>query len=208
MELYASTMEELVKYYWRKQHPQENISLNLASTIASIIDALMALLEREGAHIDRMTVKDVAAKAGYSRTTFYVHFCDVYDVLRALEEMLLHHMEMNSKIYYLLFLNTLPDNDVRAVYDMLHHYGKYVRFLLKDPNFSQRYKQKFISVITQDSENSGDLRKVYNSRICASVMIDSYMFWLEHKGELPYTVIVETCNRIAEATIYNDQTLW
>ena len=207
MKLHCSKMEELIRHYWAYHRPGEVISVNLACTIANIIDAVVELLGREDVTIDKIAVKDIAMKAGYSRTTFYVHFCDVYNVVSTLEEMLLCHLEMNSEVYYRLFLNELPEDDVRQVYNMLNHYGKRVQILLKGFSFAQRYKEKFISVITQNSHVSGDIEKEYYSRTCASAMIEGYMFWLEHKNKISYDVIVKTCNKIAEATVYNSRAL-
>jgi len=204
-------MEELVVYYKLKQNPDEKVSPNLASTITTIIDALVELLKRDNTSIDKITVKDIAAKSGYSRTTFYIHFYDVYHVLRTLEDMLLYHLDLNSEVYYLLFLDRLQNNVVKEVYDMLNHYGKYITLLLaRDSGFSQQYKEKFISVMTNTSEvkNSGDIRMMYYSSVCASAMIESYLFWLKHKEKISYDIIVKTSNKIATATVYSDESMW
>jgi AcrR family transcriptional regulator len=183
----------------------------VADTITAIADSFVELLSKKGAAIDKITVKDLSVKAGYSRTTFYVHFCDVYDVMHTLEDMLLYHLSLNAEAYYMLFLDQLDTAEVEAIYNMLNHYGKYIVLLLaKDVSFMQRYKDKFISVITHklEIESPGDIRKVYYSRVCASAMIESYLFWLEHKEQMSYDIIVKTCNRIAATTVYSDETIW
>ena len=208
MKIHACSIEELVKSYWDSVNTGEKISANQAKTIVSIIEAFMVLMNRKGASIDKINVKDLAMKAGYSRTTFYVHFYDLYDVKHKLCEMMLHHMSINAEVYYQLFWDALPDDVVKDVYEMLDYYGKYILLLLRDFEFTQKYKEKFISLIVRGAEQDGDIQKTYYSRICASAMIESYLFWLEYQGKIPYRVIVKTVNMITTATVYNDTTIW
>lgn len=205
MELYARSLEDLVKCYKEKQDPYEKISQNLACTITNIIDAFMVLLKDDRRSVEKITVKMLASKAGYSRTTFYEHFCDVFDVLYTLEEMILYHFDLNAEPYALLFSNQLPPDGLRDVSDMLHYYGKYVQQLLvRDSGFAQRYKERFISAVTSSlSDRAGeDARYRLYGRVCGSAMIEAYLFWLEHQDEIPYRVVRETCNRILESIYY------
>ena len=39
--------------------------------------------------IEKITVKDIATKAGYNRSTFYEYFTDVYDILEQIEKSVL-----------------------------------------------------------------------------------------------------------------------
>jgi len=58
-----------------------------AETRQNLVDAFWTLYCRKG--IERISVKEVAAKAGYNRGTFYEYFRDVYGVLEHLELSLL-----------------------------------------------------------------------------------------------------------------------
>lgn len=205
MKLYARSLEELVKCYKEKQDPYEKISQNLACTITNIIDAFMVLLRDERRSVDKITVKMLASKAGYSRTTFYEHFCDVFDVLYTLEEMILYHFDLNAEPYARLFANKLPAEDLQDVSSMLHYYGKYVQQLLvRDSGFAQRYKERFISALTSSlSGGAGeDARYTLYGRVCGSAMIEGYLFWLEHQSEIPYSLVRETANRVLESIYY------
>ena len=52
-------------------------------TRRNLLDAFWLLYEKNG--IERVTVREVAAKAGYNRGTFYEYFRDVYDCLQQIE---------------------------------------------------------------------------------------------------------------------------
>ncbi len=52
-------------------------------TRRNLLDAFWLLYEKNG--IERVTVREVAAKAGYNRGTFYEYFRDVYDCLEQIE---------------------------------------------------------------------------------------------------------------------------
>lgn len=55
-----------------------------AATKKVFIDAFCALYA--AAPIEKITVKEIAEKAGYNRTTFYLYFQDVYSLLTSLED--------------------------------------------------------------------------------------------------------------------------
>ena len=59
-------------------------------TKKAITDTFIALLNEK--RLDRITVKDIVAKCGVSRKTFYYYFDDIYDLL----EKLLEDMKQNS----------------------------------------------------------------------------------------------------------------
>jgi AcrR family transcriptional regulator len=208
MKLYAAgSLEELVRYYKTKQNPDEKISANQACTIATIIDAFFALLSKKNASLDKITVKELVMKAGYSRTTFYVHFYDVYSVMNMLEDLLLYHMELNARAYYLIFLDQLSPDAVKEMYGMLNYYGKYVKLILsRDNSFMSRYKDMFMSLITQNFEGKEleDCKKLCCSRICAAAMIEGYIFWLEHQDTLSHEVVVKAVSKIMSSVICNE----
>jgi AcrR family transcriptional regulator len=58
---------------------------------AHLLEAFWGLYCQAG--IEHITVKEVAAKAGYNRSTFYEHFDDVQACLRELEQRCLPNLE-------------------------------------------------------------------------------------------------------------------
>ncbi|MFZ5352349.1 MAG: TetR/AcrR family transcriptional regulator [Bacillota bacterium] len=58
-----------------------------AQTKQNLIDAFWALYCEK--RIEKITVKEIAQKAGYNRSTFYEYFIDVYAVLEHIEQSLM-----------------------------------------------------------------------------------------------------------------------
>lgn len=94
-------------------------------------------------NIEKITVKNITDACGIYRTTFYLHFTDVYAILEELEEEFFGHLTAISrqmdKTQYMNAFRMLYIND-----------GEYLRILLdeqRNPEFAKKYKQEFISRI-------------------------------------------------------------
>lgn len=60
------------------------------STHKAIMEALLELLHEK--NIQQVTVSELCRKVGINRSTFYLHFLDVYDVLEKMAELILTEM--------------------------------------------------------------------------------------------------------------------
>ncbi|MCL2352137.1 MAG: TetR/AcrR family transcriptional regulator [Firmicutes bacterium] len=105
----------------------------IIKTRSALVSALSALLTRE--KFSRITVYDICSEALVSRTAFYIHFSDKYDLLRywlkmlraschdfkrdhteqEFEEMLSGFFRDNWRL-----LANILDNDDAEVYDLVH----------------------------------------------------------------------------------------
>jgi len=56
-----------------------------AQTKENLIEAFWQIYCEKG--LGKITVKEITAKAGYNRSTFYEYFTDVYDVLDQIEKL-------------------------------------------------------------------------------------------------------------------------
>jgi hypothetical protein len=65
-----------------KKHPELT-----AQTKENLIEAFWQIYCVK--RIEKVTVKEITAKAGYNRSTFYAYFTDVYDVLEQIENSVL-----------------------------------------------------------------------------------------------------------------------
>lgn len=70
--------------------PRTRTSRKAISTQLAIMDCLLLLLENRP--IEKITVTDIVREAGITRSTFYVYFEDVYDVLSYIEANLTEHL--------------------------------------------------------------------------------------------------------------------
>lgn len=62
-----------------------------AQTKQTLVDAFWKLYREKG--IERITVGEIAATAGYNRSTFYEYFSDVPEMLRQIEDAILEEMQ-------------------------------------------------------------------------------------------------------------------
>lgn len=65
----------------------KNIDLRISRTYKLIKEAFLELIEIQG--FDKITVKDLTNKAMISRTTFYLHYKDKFDLLEQIENDIL-----------------------------------------------------------------------------------------------------------------------
>ena len=66
--------------------------------------------------INEITIKEIAAEAHVNRTTFYLYFYSVYDVLNRLEEECLHEFRGIFRTFSL--------KDAEDPYDILYRFGQ------------------------------------------------------------------------------------
>lgn len=155
-------------------------------TRQNLIDAFWQLYCTK--RIDKITVKEITAKAGYNRSTFYEYFTDVYDVLEQIENSLLPRMRKFSR-------PDLSDPSkppfAKELAKTLEEYGKYYAVLLGDngdPAFQNKMKdsmkttlkQKLISCKAMD-EQQADFILEYT----LSAMIGVFSYWLRLEERPP-----------------------
>ena len=73
-----------------------------AATRQNFVDAFCILLKNKP--VQKITIQAIADKAGYNRGTFYQYFCDVYDILEYVENIILAQVKENFQ------QNISPDN--------------------------------------------------------------------------------------------------
>lgn len=94
--------------------------------------------------IEKITIHQITDRAGYNRGTFYLYYNDVYDILREIEDMLLHEIDI---LIHEKLLNQLPLDILKCIgmiVDIHQSYSKYVIVLLSDngdPAFETKLKE-------------------------------------------------------------------
>lgn len=151
-------------------------------TRKNIITAFCQLYEHKP--IEQIHVKDVIAKAGYNRSTFYEYFSDIYALRSYIENDVIHYIKSG--------INNNPHTQV----DLLHLLSAkedYLKVLLGPyggVHFQDQLKSEFTSDKT--SPDNSDKWKSYLNEFHISISLSLYRFWLQKKDitldELSYLI--------------------
>lgn len=99
-------------------------------------NAVLSLLQ-EGSTISNLTVKKVATKAGLNRTTFYLHYQDILELLTKITQKILK--ELSDKIASLLHEKDLSEKQqLTELLDYLYIHRNYLFTLLNINQFEEK----------------------------------------------------------------------
>lgn len=130
-----------------------------------LINAFWLLYEKKP--IEKISIKEISELAGYSRSTFYRYFYNVYDLLEQVEEEFANRIAERSDRR--MVGNEREDTKMffASVYD---NYNKYISLLMRrdeESGFSSILKKKVLVVMEK------------NFKFCEDEKINSYI--LEYK---------------------------
>ncbi|URN86257.1 TetR/AcrR family transcriptional regulator [Acetobacterium wieringae] len=93
-----------------------NTTLSATATVTrqNLIDSFWLLYCQK--NIEKITVKEICEIAGYNRSTFYVYFNDVYEILEEIEEQTITVEDFRSIVIKNLFYgNLFRDHRKKAI---------------------------------------------------------------------------------------------
>lgn len=148
MKIKGSTVQLFLPLFLRSRNFNGNITNMNILTIYDILNAYVQLsMQKKTAKI---SVKELAAKAGYSRTTFYAYFTEVKDVHNTLEDMISYHMHINSDIYLACFIGDVTEKEEMAILNTIKDFSPYIHALmLRSPEYEQRYRNDFMLALSK-----------------------------------------------------------
>ena len=160
-----------------------------AQTRANLIEAFWSLYRQR--KIEHITIQDITDKAGYTRSTFYEYFQDIYDVLNQLEEALLEY----QKEQVLKSLESGPnDNLVQNLAEVYESKGDYLSILLSengDPHFAQKMKAIMRPALVKAlGMSEKDIHTAYIFEFGLSALIGTLTYWYNTKKEIPAKELV------------------
>lgn len=137
--------------------------------------------------IEKITVKDISAKAGYSRTTFYNYFKDPNDVLEYIENEFIMYLEKN------IVLNIQKDRSlgdfVLLFVKMVQEQEQYSHVLLTNPNNAQfitRLKNAVLpAVLSAFGQSTENKKAVYAFEFYIPGVISIISRWMQNKQDMP-----------------------
>lgn len=182
---------------------------NREQTIISIEETFMELYARTG--IEKITVKELCARAGISRTILYRYFDDKYQILESIEDRLLETVrEINTPCP---FINSRAE-EIQEKFPLLYLTARYIKenerffkpllgekgdsfFVFKWKKLMRRdFREKLI----QTNATQFDVDLV--SEIMASSFIGGYTFWLYEKPELTCEEITDILGHVLYSKFY------
>jgi AcrR family transcriptional regulator len=139
-----------------------------AETQAALIAAFWELYKEKP--IAKITVKEITSRAGFYRSTFYLYYTDVYNVLERIESNILRDWQtMISEILE----QGKPGMMLDMIMALYEQYGEYMSVLLSpngDPTFLQKIKvtlrSKMFSIF-QVSSNEAQAALIFEFYISA-----------------------------------------
>jgi AcrR family transcriptional regulator len=144
-------------------------------------NAVFALLS-EDQSISTLTVQKVAAKAGLNRTTFYLHYHDVYDLLTKLNAEIIK--ELSDKIERLLHAEDLTEKQqLTQLLDYLYIHRKYLAALFNVNQFEEQLFSLLRRLVeTRRKNTKEELPSDYVSIDIKTASIAGIIMWWMRKG--------------------------
>jgi AcrR family transcriptional regulator len=168
-----------------------------AQTRQNLIDAFWRLYCKK--RIDKITVKEIAATAGYNRGTFYEYFVDVYDVLEQVETSLLPRMEDFPPIGFQSAGIPQPMEDFVKIY--VEHSDYYTVLLGDngDPSFLGKMKNGIKPKLRQMLVSKGaadDFDLDYTLEYILSAMIGILGYWFRQETVPPTQTLLHLMHEL------------
>ena len=178
-----------------------------AQTKQNLIDAFWSLYCEK--RIEKITVKEIAQRAGYNRGTFYEYFTDVYKVLDHIEQSLVptldelpptNKLNHNMDIPFDLFLKQYEQN------------GKYYSVLLGDngdPAFASKVKSSIKPLIMQAISGKvvrNDIELDFILEYILSAMIGILTYWFNMNKVLPAEDLIAIMYELMDNEVMNKLT--
>lgn len=175
-----------------------------AQTKQNLIDAFWSLYCEK--RIEKITVKEIAQRAGYNRGTFYEYFTDVYDVLDQIEQSLVPTLDE-------LPPTTKPDNNMDIPFGMfLQLYEKnckYYSVLLGDsgdPAFVSKIKGSVKPLIMKTLSEKVDINDIeldFILEYILSAMIGILSYWFKMNKVLPSEDLIALMYQLMDNKVIN-----
>ncbi|WP_010305062.1 TetR/AcrR family transcriptional regulator [Kurthia senegalensis] len=140
-------------------------------------EAVIQLLE-EGIPREKLTIQKVTSKAQLNRTTYYLHYKDITDLLDSLTLELVE--ELSAQIRS---LRTTKDQRVQLLQllDYLYDQRKYILLLFQKNEFETLLFDQFHKLILIRREDAEKKREgLVASDIRTASLIGIVMWWLKH----------------------------
>ena len=157
-------------------------------TKRAFMDALCELYAQKP--IERISVQEIANKAGYNRSSFYQHFCDIYELLDYLESYVLGSM-----------LENLPDGNagLQGLLLQNNEMSFYLKTLFGEfgsSHFIERIKESIPFSSHKMSISSDDPLAPYIMEFHLSTVLSLLRLWYRRDQDLSQVELFDLINRL------------
>lgn len=121
-----------------------------AATRQRFVDVFCTLYATQP--ISKITVKELTARAGYNRSTFYQYFKDVYDIQQYIEDQMMNDIRRDILSHLIIDLRNrkISDNYIARASHFLRTNETRIRLLIANPynhNFALRIREEALHVV-------------------------------------------------------------
>ena len=172
-------------------------------TVRAIQDTLLRLLCTK--RLREIRIVDLCTEADINRTTFYLHFCGLGDVLGSLRKEIVDEIFERSEgdlISFDMPRNPLPFltecTEVLRSYDAL---GNFVQLSADADAFLTKLKDEFCSRLLDSYIAAGggqDDAAMRIIRFLTAGVLDVYIAWLKTDQSIPFAVVIGYCTPVME----------
>ncbi len=176
-------------------------SRKVAKTKGIIRDAFFELCKEN--KIEKISIKDITRNAHINRSTFYLYYRDIYDLLESIENEFLTDFTNKIKDIYTTILKDGDLNSIIPSLEFYQKYSKYLKILLGsngDPVFSYKLKtiiKKNLLELLKSEEIQSVPYLDYIIEYFASAQIGVLTYWLQNEMELPMGVIGDLLKKMS-----------
>ncbi len=150
--------------------------------------------------IEKITVKEITERAGYSRATFYNYFKDPYDLMQYIEDTFIAHVL--SSINTNINCSNSFDNFVLSFTDAVTSNETYGFILFKSPynaQFINRFKRKVLPALCKIFNISKNNKNaLYALEFYTLGVISIFSRWAQNENELTLEELAILVKRILE----------
>jgi AcrR family transcriptional regulator len=157
-------------------------------TIQALKSSFLQLYQQQD--IDKITIKMVTENAGLYRSTFYIHFNDIFDLLNKIEQ---EEVEKFQNYIQNNFENATMNQFMKLIVDYFNLNGDLLYLLVhksKNDNFSENIKHTIVKIITDilGIDLSIDQQNNVKLHFALEYVADSFIFllnfWYHHQSEI------------------------
>lgn len=167
-----------------------------------IKDSLVKHLKQKP--ITKITVKEICEDADINRATFYAHYSDQYDLLRQIQNEVIHDINRYLQNYDFKDINLVPVEVIERIIGYIEENAALFDLFLNsngDMKFQQEVikiigEQHFIPMIETDSLNKEDVEYIFG--FLASGAVGIIQMWLKDGMKKPANEIADLILKIAK----------